>query len=65
MHIDPFVRLDKGNLHGCVVHGNVRGLLGGVIEKLCVPIARKPVLDYQEARGTEQGTSDRERVQES
>jgi hypothetical protein len=62
MHIHPFVRLDKGNLHGCVVHGHVCGLLGGVIEKLCVPIARIPVLDYQEARGTEQGTENTKRV---
>jgi len=43
----------------------VGGLVGGVIDKLGVPIARISVLDHEDVRGTEQGTGDTEGVQEA
>src|SRR5262249_53201453 len=65
VHLHPFVRLDNGNLHGCFVQGKVFRLLGRVIDEVCLPITRIPVLDYQKVRGTEQGTENTKLVQES
>src|SRR5262249_1345537 len=50
--INPFIRLDNGNLHGCGINGKLCGLLGRVIEKFCIPIARIAVLDHEHYRGT-------------
>jgi len=65
MHMHTFVRFDKGNLYGCGVNGKVCGLLRGVIEQLGLPTARISVLDHADERGTQEGTCDSERVQES
>ena len=65
VHLNPFIRLDNGYLHGCCVNRKGGGLLGGVIDEFCLPLARISVLDHEDERGTYQGTGDTKHVQEA